>query len=248
MHLSLWLKETLHHPAWLPSRLSNFIGVRLRPGGERSAAPAKEEQTLAEIFDLREGIAPDILIDQAFDVPKTEAGKPWRWNASNEMVRVYRAVCQLLRPKIIIETGVANGASTLALLDWLSQQNEGHLYSIDLPPLGTKNLSYIGSVVPDRLKSRWTLIIGPESKELPKLLKKLGRVDLFIHDADHSYYAQRKGYRLALSYLAKGGVLISDDVNNSAFEEVAQEYDLKPFFLARRGDRGVYGLMRNRTV
>lgn len=45
----------------------------------------------------------------------------------------YYAIVKALNPDIVVETGVANGASTYALLAGLEEQSNGRLISIDMP-------------------------------------------------------------------------------------------------------------------
>jgi len=61
---------------------------------------------------------------------------------------------RILKPEIVIETGVFEGHSSLAILLALEENNKGCLYSIDLPspslPLGKEP----GWIVPEHLRKR----------------------------------------------------------------------------------------------
>jgi hypothetical protein len=48
--------------------------------------------------------------------------------------------------------------TTAFILQALAANGEGHLWSIDLPPIGAEE--FTGSFVPQHLKSRWTLRRG----------------------------------------------------------------------------------------
>lgn len=130
-----------------------------------------------------------------------------------------------LRPKTIVETGVANGVSTSYLLLALEKNGVGMLHSIEIGdraylPEGKEP----GWIVPDWLKPRWDLLIGDSRELLPKVLSDLGPIDLFIHDSLHTYDQMLWEYRCAVPHLIPGGVLISDDAGwNSAFSEFATE-------------------------
>jgi len=52
-------------------------------------------------------------------------------------------------------------------------------------------------------------------------------IDILFHDSAHSYHPQKMDYELALAYLSPGGILISDDVKNNAFIEVAETNDCR---------------------
>ena len=67
-------------------------------------------------------------------------------------------ICRALRPRVVVETGVGSGVTTSFILQALSANGEGHLWSIDLPPIGAEQ--FAGSFVPQPLKNRWTLLVG----------------------------------------------------------------------------------------
>lgn len=70
--------------------------------------------------------------------------------------------------------------------------------------------------MPDRLKNNWELILGKSQDKLPELLERLGEIDFFLHDSEHSYECQKFEYELAYKHLRKGGILMSDDINQSS--------------------------------
>jgi len=161
------------------------------------------------------------------------------------------AVVRKLRPRIAVETGVANGFSTAFLLQAFHANGEGGLYSIDLPRevgrdyapgafyegegrAGIPPDAEPGWLVPQELKARWTLILGRSQEELPPLLERLGTIDFFMHDSEHSYECMRFEFERAWPALRPGGVLVSDDVNsNDAFFEFAAAQRREPLLLAR---------------
>jgi hypothetical protein len=113
---------------------------------------------------------------------------------------VYYVLVRLLRPDVVVETGVCEGNSSRFILLALNLNEHGVLHSIDLPnadldlgegkgrqthvrPEGKK----AGWMVPDELRKRWTLHLGDAKELLPKVLAELGSIDIFIHDSLHSY-------------------------------------------------------------
>ena len=165
-----------------------------------------------------------------------------------ERIYLY-AVLRTLRPKIAVETGVANGFSTAFALLALEQNGEGELHSIDYPRRIDENAAAfhegIGSVgvpadhesgwlVPEQLRERWTLRLGRSQDELPPLLAGLGTIDFFLHDSEHSYECMRFEFASAWAALRDGGILVSDDVNSTAaFPEFAREQRREPIALGR---------------
>ena len=122
-----------------------------------------------------------------------------------------------LHARRTIETGVGRGITTRAILDSLAGNGEGRLWSIDLPPLQRSDLdAQIGFVVPVERRDRWTLIEGSSRRKLPGLLKRLGGVDLFVHDSLHSERNIRFELEHAWPFVRPGGAVVVDDVHMNA--------------------------------
>jgi len=144
---------------------------------------------------------------------------------SPEMIYVLvRKLC----PQIVVETGVSAGVSSAYILQALEDNQYGKLYSIDYPNYAITEANEIpidkqsGFVIPDNLKHRWELQIGKSQELLSPLLERLGGVDIFLHDSEHSYQNMVHEYKIAWQYIKKGGLLLSHDINdNNAFEEFA---------------------------
>jgi predicted O-methyltransferase YrrM len=161
------------------------------------------------------------------------------------------AIVRTLRPRVAVETGVANGFSTAFLLQALHENGDGHLHSIDLPRevgraydpgtfyegegrAGIPPGSEPGWLIPTELRERWTLVLGRSQEELPPLLERLGTLDFFMHDSEHSFECMWFEFTTAWPQLRDGGVLVSDDVNSTeAFRRFAEEESRRPLRLAR---------------
>jgi hypothetical protein len=161
------------------------------------------------------------------------------------------ALLRVVRPDVVVETGVANGFSTAFSLLALQANGAGHLHSIDLPRevgrdyeagtfyegegrAGIPPGSEPGWLIPPPLKERWTLILGRSQEELPPLLERLGTVDAFMHDSEHSFDCMWFEFNAAWPALRPGGVLVSDDVNSTeAFGRFAAQEGREPVRLAR---------------
>jgi predicted O-methyltransferase YrrM len=130
------------------------------------------------------------------------------------------AICRALRPAVVVETGVGYGLTSSFILQALSLNRHGHLSSVDLPPLWRNADSFVGSLVPDRLRVRWTLHRGASRRLLRRTLPLLGSVDLFIHDSLHSFSNMRAEFRMVTPALAPRAVVMADDIEgNGAFTE-----------------------------
>ncbi len=84
------------------------------------------------------------------------------------------------------------------------------------------------------MKERWTLALGRTQDELPPLLDRLGTIDSFMHDSEHSFECMWFEFNEAWPHLRDGGLLLSDDVNSTeAFPRFAGEQGRKSVRLAR---------------
>jgi predicted O-methyltransferase YrrM len=114
-------------------------------------------------------------------------------------------VIRIEKPQIMIETGVESGYSTEHFLVAMDDAKVGHLYSCDPAPSGFYNANPI-------VHPRFTFIREPSYTALDKIFKEAGRLDLFLHDSDHSFKCQTWEYEWAWEHVSPGGVIASDDV------------------------------------
>ena len=86
------------------------------------------------------------------------------------------------RPRKVIETGIAAGASSNLILDRLSANGAGVLVSVDIT-------SKVGELVDERLKNRWNISVLPKlfrRKAFLRVLNSNQDATIFLHDSDHS--------------------------------------------------------------
>ncbi len=180
----------------------------------------------------------------------TDRGNPYGFAALGwaEVARLY-ALIRKRRPSVLVETGVCNGVSSAVILQALEQNGEGDLYSIDLPEHtetsypadtfweGKKGAAVPkgkqpGWIVPDSLRGRWELTLGRTQDVLEPLLDRLGEIDFFLHDSEHSYECMSFELSAAHARLRPGGILASDDTNwNRAFQEIIEGHGLSSHLL-----------------
>jgi len=188
-------------------------------------------------------------------------GKEYSFGHSGDFdVMVLYAFVRMIKPEVVAETGVASGRSSASILYALHQNNKGKLYSIDLPQAivgeapqmianadGHAELSGFlpegekpGWLIPDHLRGRWELILGDSNVEIPKLLTRLDKVDIFYHDGDHSYDSMAFEFKVMWEKMQSGGILFSDDTrwNESWIEFVAEHKDKKNFLYRGFGIMG----------
>jgi predicted O-methyltransferase YrrM len=109
------------------------------------------------------------------------------------------------QPRVMIETGVESGYSSEHFLAAMDAVGTGHLYSCDPAP------SPFFDTYPIR-HPRFTFIREPSYTALDKIFKETGRVDVFLHDSDHSFKCQTWEYEWAWEHVRPGGIISSDDV------------------------------------
>ncbi|MGH3261079.1 MAG: class I SAM-dependent methyltransferase [Trebonia sp.] len=123
--------------------------------------------------------------------------------------------CSVLhgRPNIVIETGVAHGISSRIVLEALSRNDRGRLWSIDLPhPLNHRLHVDTGVAVTEALRPRWTYLEGESRRVLPSLVAKVSKAELFIHDSLHTAKNTVFEMEQAASVMPLGGVMLVDDI------------------------------------
>jgi hypothetical protein len=145
---------------------------------------------------------------------------PLHLTADVAVARSAYAICRGLRPTVVLETGVGYGLTSSFILQALSLNRHGHLSSVDLPPLWRNADAFIGCIIPDQLRVRWSLHRGASHRLLRRTIPLLGPVDIFIHDSLHSFSNMQAEFRTVTAALAPRAVVIADDIEgNGAFNE-----------------------------
>ena len=144
---------------------------------------------------------------------------PLAYNGAPSLARLGYALCRILRPAAVLETGVAYGVSSSFILKALALNGSGELHSIDRAPVRPNVEEYIGALVPDELRDRWTLHRGSSRRLLPRVLPQLQDVSLFVHDSQHTYPNISWELRTVTPSLTRpAAVLVDDPAGNRAFE------------------------------
>ncbi|MDP6666526.1 MAG: class I SAM-dependent methyltransferase [Dehalococcoidia bacterium] len=124
-----------------------------------------------------------------------DPGMTINWSATTELAATTYALVRLIKPEIVIETGVGAGVSSWTVLHALEENGVGTLVSIDLPTPNTELLPEVGYLVPRELHHRWDLRTGASQRLLPQALEEFVEIDIFQHDSRHSYSNQLREYR-----------------------------------------------------
>jgi hypothetical protein len=75
---------------------------------------------------------------------------------------------------------------------------------------------------------------------LPNLCKSLGKVNIFLHDSEHTYENMYFDYAAVWPHMTENGYLLSDDAwSNAAFSDFCREVKSKPTHVYTTGVAGV---------
>lgn len=159
--------------------------------------------------------------------------------------RLLYFLTRLTAPAVVVETGVAAGWSSAAILAALERNGSGDLWSSELvydrPWLHDDYTPYVGMVVDERLKDRWTLLLDGDRENLPRILADCGAVDLFHFDSDKSVAGREYAFGVVEPRLSGDAVVVVDDiVDNLHFRDLARRYG-RPFAVA--GSRATVGII-----
>ena len=123
-----------------------------------------------------------------------------------------------LNPACIVETGVAAGWSSQAILTALKNNGAGgKLFSSDFPYFRYKNPEeLVGYVVDESLKENWRLFIDGDQNNLAKIIAAMkDPVDLFHYDSDKSVEGRNFAYQMVAPKLAENAIVIFDDIQDN---------------------------------
>lgn len=132
------------------------------------------------------------------------------------------SIIRKFKPKIVIETGVANGYSTRIILSALNRNKQGRRISVEVK-------KDVGLLLSGMDKSRWTLVVDKPRRNLRRAINSVKRVDVFIHDSDHTYKNMMFEFETVYDKMSERGFIMSDDVNwNAAFMRFSKRTGLQP--------------------
>ena len=173
--------------------------------------------------------------------PSKEKPYPLVYQLDNESGLFLYILCKILKPEIIVETGVAYGMSSAYILQALKENNKGTLYSIDSIFRPWESEEMIGSAIPSELKNKWNFINGVATEKLYPLIKSLKQIDIFIHDSLHTYTNMMSEFNTAWPFVREDGFLISDDIGtNNAFYDFYTKNNLRYTVLSQNNQKKSY--------
>lgn len=182
-------------------RLANSAELAVFLGEAFGTSAAKVSGYLAELEGDR---------DLSGEIERRLKGRPDRNRTMPFGRRLgWYAVARIVRPRLVVETGVHDGLGSTALLRALERNAEegsvGELISFEIDPGA-------GWLIPEAMRSHHRIVLGDSLVQIPAILKH-ERVDMFIHDSDHRYEHEAAEFEAIADHLNGGAALISDNAH-----------------------------------
>ncbi|ASY20705.1 methyltransferase [Candidatus Planktophila dulcis] len=120
------------------------------------------------------------------------------------------AIARILKPSIVVETGVHHGVGALVLNRALARNRaegfEGKYFGTDID-------TQAGWLVGDLIDDNCTILYGDSIESIRKFEEN--SIDLFINDSDHSFDYEFREYSAVESKLSKMAVILGDNAHIS---------------------------------
>ena len=201
------------------------------------------EQELGELDEHVDNFFKNL---QTKKYPSKDKPYPIDYSINSDSRKFLYILCRILKPKNVIETGVAYGLSSSYILKALDKNQSGTLHSIDsiFRPWQSENM--IGAAIPENLKHRWNFNLGKSTEKLQQVFEKLNSVDIFIHDSSHTYKNMIFEFECAEKNLNENGIIISDDVlDNDAFFNFSEKEKLENYLIKVENNSGLGLIIKN---
>jgi len=172
-------------------------------------------------------------------IVKRTAASPQKFSADKEARYGRRigwyAITRILKPAVVIESGVDKGLGTCvlaaALLRNEREKSPGKLYALDINP----QAGWLLAPPYDRVAE---LVISDSHAALGEMREAVG---LFIHDSYHAYHHEAREYELVKDLMIPGGIVISDNAHaGTALMDFAEANGLRYHFWRESPARHFY--------
>ena len=235
---AFWFLKKPHYIPQIFQVLKRNKNKHLENSREESLSWCKEncvsqEVALQQILNIKDHENLTSLFPNEIKDAKNKADNcPVKMGGEGAISFLYHLVKES-KSKSIIETGVAYGWSSLAILLAIKDTDNALLISNDMPYIKMNNDDYVGCVIPEELKGKWELQREADIKGIPLALKKVNNnIDLCHYDSDKSYTGRMFAYPLLWRALSKRGIFISDDIqDNIAFKEFCEAVNHTPIII-----------------
>jgi methyltransferase family protein len=206
----------IRHPFETWDRLRGRVEIAREPPPPRYVADDRWEARLHECFGVPWPCASADVFSRIWANLSSELAEfGVGHDADSGLAQAIFCTASHTAPHRMIEIGVARGISTRFELEAIALNGFGSLWSIDLPPLLEGWRGQVAQAVPSSLRGPWTYIRGSARRRLPRLLSRVGSIDLFVHDGLHTTPSVLRELELAWTFLRPGGFMIVDDVDRN---------------------------------
>jgi predicted O-methyltransferase YrrM len=178
---------------------------------ERRSAPVQLHDLIllgGTFFNTAQAVIDSMRTKSVGSTIKSGEFYPLFFDSNPGTLELLRLLVKEVRPNIVVETGVANGASTRNFLTAFKEFDliDSKLFSLDIDPrVATPDLA---------ASTQFNFILVDSPKSFSEAMKEIEVIDLFYHDSDHSYDNQMLEYATAWEMLNPDhGILVSDDIN-----------------------------------
>ncbi len=238
-----------------PKKALRVIEQSIKKGQTTAVSDPSEydtprEDALEEVFDINPQSTQNLIQDVREGSAKKRIqecqseidNKPFSLGGAHLGGETAYILASSLQPSAILEIGVANGVSTMYILEAAENSKiNPDIRAIDRPLFesdiinkrGKRGLQGVGGVIPDEKEAAWVApkkqrlqfgyqyYVGDFNHILPGVVGSMEKLDLVVYDASKDYSEMTMAYDTIIESLASGGALISDDISvNNAFEEV----------------------------
>lgn len=115
------------------------------------------------------------------------------------------AVARILKPEVIVETGVDKGLGTVVLAAAILRNGHGRVYGTDIDPAA-------GRLLAGKYAAAGEVLYGDSIETLRALPHK---IDLFINDSDHSADYEMREYETIADKLTDRAIVIGDNAHST---------------------------------
>jgi predicted O-methyltransferase YrrM len=140
-----------------------------------------------------------------------------------------------LKPNIVVETSVAAGWSSLAILRAFTKNKKGKLYSSDFPYFRLKSPEqYVGFLAKNEInKINWYLDIRGDDLAIPEIVKKIedNTIDLIHYDSDKSFSGRNKVFNALIPKTNQNTIVIFDDIQDNLYFKNLVNKTKKDYFI-----------------
>jgi len=134
------------------------------------------------------------------------------------------AIVRSIKPALVVETGTEKGLGSLVIADALIRNGGGRLVTVDIE---SQSGLLLGGI--------WARVIEHLVGDSLAVISRLGAIDLFIHDSDHSPEHELREIEQVAPVLSATGIVLSDNSHvTSVLSEWSSRHNRQFSFFAEK--------------